>query len=96
MNVVSQKLLKLETVEAIEIKWTRTFSHYTVEIKQEQGLIKEWTFQLTSLAEPVSYFWFDYVSREIQQMKKVPSMLLTMEPVDAASLIGNALEPLQL
>lgn len=80
------------------VKWYLTASQaFCVQIKREIGFnrseIKEWEFEQSPISEAVSFCWFDYVVRSIEQqyvmgIRTIPEFLMNASDSDALNLIG--------
>lgn len=86
------------------IRWYLTTAQtFIVTISKSIGLlekeIKGWEFEASSISEAVSFCWYDYAIRSIEQeyvmgQRKVPEFLLNSSSSDAEEMIQMVLERL--
>jgi hypothetical protein len=82
----------------VVVRWYLTGNQtFYVEIKRDIGFnrseLKGWEFEQSPLSEAVSFYWFEYVVRSIEQqyvmgIRTIPEFLVNTSDSDALSLMN--------
>lgn len=82
----------------VAVRWYLTGTQtFCVEVKRDIGFnrseLKGWEFEQSPLSEAVSFSWFDYVVRSIEQqyvmgIRTIPEFLMKTSDSDALDLIN--------
>jgi hypothetical protein len=101
MNTV--QTLKSKDLETMDVNWAKVSGRFVVSISTKLEAVskveKSWEFDPSSISEAVSFYWYEYVVREIQQHIQsggagVPQILMSANDSDAGEMIQMVLQHL--
>lgn len=101
-TTVNESVLREEQIGGNGISWIRTPSHehiVNISISGQSDALKSWTFEHSPVSEAVSFYWYDYVVREMKQHLStqrisIPEVLMTTTADDAEKMIQTILSRL--